>query len=178
MSKIGKLIINIPPGVTVAVNNNLISVTGPKGQLEMSLPLKVNLTGQSIQVIEGDSNLWGLTRTLIANLIAGVATGWTKTLELSGTGYRASAAGDNLQLALGFSHPVNVQAPAGIAFEAKENKITVSGADKSLVGQIAARIRAIRPADVYKHKGFRYEGEKLIKKAGKAAKAGVPTAAK
>jgi len=119
----------------------------------------------------------GLIRSLINNMVIGVTKGWTRVLELSGTGYRANTTGTVLNLALGFSHPVVVNAPAGIKFTVVENKITVSGADKTMVGQVAAQIRNLKPADPYKAKGFKYYDEVIIKKAGKAAKAGA-TAAK
>ena len=177
MSRIGKKIIDIPTGVTVTVNSNRVSVVGPKGNLEFTLPegVATEIKDNKISVVSEFSNLHGLSRSLIANMVTGVSTGWTKVLELSGTGYRANVSGKDLNLALGFSHPVKVTAPDGIAFTIAENKITVAGIDKGLVGEIAARIRKLKPADPYKAKGFKYEGEIIRRKAGKAAKAGATT---
>lgn len=175
MSKIAKKPIEIPVNVTVTVTGNKITVAGPKGKLEGIVPAQVQVKDNLVKV-EGESQMAGMSRTLVFNMVKGVSEGWGKTLELSGTGYRAQTTGKQLRFALGFSHPVIVDAPEGIGFEVKENKITVTGADRALVGEMAAKIRKLRPADVYKHKGFKYEGEKLIKKAGKAAKAGAVAA--
>jgi large subunit ribosomal protein L6 len=177
MSRIGRLPVIIPTGVTINVTNREVSVSGPKGILVWELPAqieliiadqKANVTTKATEV----SNLLGLARTLVNNMVKGVTEGWSKILELNGTGYRAATNGSELNLALGFSHPVVIKAPTGISFEVKENKITIKGADKAIVGEIAAKIRSLKPADPYKAKGFKYEGEKLIRKAGKAAKAG------
>lgn len=174
MSRIGKLPITIPDSATVTVTGNTVNVSGPKGNLQFALP-----TGVALKIADGVatvetamSNLQGLTRSMVANMVTGVTTGWTKSLELSGTGFRAATTGSELNLALGFSHPVIIKAPTGISFTVVENKITVSGADKTMVGEIAAKIRGKRPADPYKAKGLKYEGEVIIRKAGKAAKAG------
>jgi len=175
MSKIAKKPIEIPVSVTVTVTGNKITVKGPKGQLEATLPAQVKVKDNQV-ITEGESQMAGMSRTMIYNMVKGVTEGWSKTLELNGTGFRAQVTGGQLQLALGFSHSVNVDAPEGITFEVKENKITVTGADRALIGEVAAKLRGLRPADVYKHKGFKYEGEKLIKKAGKAAKAGAVAA--
>lgn len=177
MSRIGRQLIDIPNAVTVSFSDGVALVSGPKGSLKYKLPEQVSMEASDGKVKmsgtgEEVSRFLGLARSLVANMITGVNTGWTKTLELSGTGYRANTDGAELQLNLGFSHPVKVVAPAGIKFEVKENKITVSGADKEMVGRIAATTRALRPADPYKLKGFKYLGEVIIKKAGKAAKAG------
>ena len=177
MSRIGKLPITIPSGVTLEVTDNVVEVTGPKGNLTLNLHERAKLeqTKTEINISVKDinsSSIHGLTRSLIANMVKGVTDGWKKTLELSGTGYRANTSGAELQLALGFSHPVVVKAPPGINFEVKENKISVLGIDKALVGEVAAKIRALKPADPYKLKGFKYENEIVIKKAGKAAKVG------
>jgi large subunit ribosomal protein L6 len=177
MSKIGKLPINIPAGVTVKKGTgNLVEIGGPKGHLSFLLHEKaqVEITGEEILVKVADEsfgNIHGVTRAILNNMVKGVTEGWMKTIELSGTGYKASTNESGLQLALGFSHPVIIKAPAGIDFEVKENKITVRGADKEMVGEIAARIRGFRPADPYKAKGFKYEGEIIRRKVGKAAKA-------
>ncbi len=174
MSKIAKKPIVIPAGVDVAQSGQVLSVRGPKGNLEFTLPahVKVVISAGSAQVTADDefsNNLSGMTRSVIANMVTGVNTGWTKTLELSGTGYRANVAGDSLQLALGFSHPVVVQAPTGVTFDVKDTKITVKGADRVIVGLVAAKIRAWKPADPYKIKGLKYDGEVIIKKTGEAA---------
>ena len=179
MSRIGKLPIAIPNNVTVtclpagkAVNS--IVVAGPKGQLELAIPAGVEISIKDNQILVNSklSNLHGLIRSLLANNVKGVTDGWSKTLELSGTGYRVDTTGAELNLALGFSHTVIIPAPAGITFQVVENKITVLGADKTLVGEVAANIRGQRPADPYKAKGLKYEGEVIRRKAGKAAKAG------
>jgi large subunit ribosomal protein L6 len=177
MSRIGKLAIKLPQGVEAGVVGELAHVKGPKGTLSMNLAkqVKVEIAEGLIKVTAEDVNfdyLTGMTRTILANMVKGVTEGWSKTVELSGTGYRAAVAGNVLQLALGFSHPVNIPAPEGIVFEAKDNKITVRGADKGAVGEMAAKIRGLKPADPYKAKGFKYEGEVIVRKAGKAAKAG------
>lgn len=176
MSRIGKLLIKLPAGVTAKLTSGGVNVTGPKGTLEMKLHEKaeVKIDDQKIEVVVADENfgnIHGLTRSLISNMVKGVTEGWFKILELNGTGYRAGTTGSELNLALGFSHPVNITAPAGINFEVKENKITIKGADKAMVGEIAAKIRHLKPADPYKLKGFKYEGEVIIKKVGKAVKA-------
>jgi len=176
MSRIGKLLIKLPTGVTVKLAGGQAEVTGPKGTLKTKIHEKaeVKIDAESIKVEVPDQNygnIHGLVRSLLANMVKGVTDGWTKTLELNGTGYRASTTGEELALALGFSHPVNIKAPAGISFEVKENKITIKGADKAMVGEIAAKIRGLKPADPYKLKGFKYEGEIIIKKVGKAVKA-------
>ncbi|MEK7154579.1 MAG: 50S ribosomal protein L6 [Patescibacteria group bacterium] len=176
MSRIGKLPITIPSEVTVTVNSNRVIVVGPKGQLEWVMPdgVEAKIDEGKILVTAKLSNLHGLSRSLINNMVLGVSLGWSKTLELSGTGYRAAVAGSDLNMSLGFSHPVVVKAPldSGVTFVVVENKITVSGTDKALVGEMAARIRGLKPADPYKAKGLKYEGEVIKRKAGKAAKAG------
>lgn len=173
MSRIGKKPIDINSVTSVKVTNDKIIVAGPKGELTLVLPASVKVTVENNQVLvtSEQSNMHGLIRSLINNMVTGVTTGWTKTLELSGTGFRSAVEGSNLNLALGFSHPVVVKAPAGITFEANENKITVKGIDKALVGETAAQIRKLRPADPYKAKGFKYAGEIVRRKPGKAAKA-------
>lgn len=174
MSRIGRLPIPIPETVTVAINGSRIGVTGPKGLLEWVMPGGVEVKNEEGKIIVTAklSNLHGLSRSLIANMVKGVSDGWSKTLELSGTGYRASTNGTELNLSLGFSHPVVVKAPEGMSFEVVENKIKVLGIDKVKVGEVAAKIRLLRPADPYKAKGLKYEGEVIRRKAGKAAKAG------
>ncbi len=177
MSRIGKSPIKIPSSVQFELADRVVSVDGPKGHLKMRLPDHVEIKREAEIVNVAISkpehaNLHGLTRTLIQNMVTGVVDNWTRILELNGTGFRATTNGSDLQLALGFSHPVTIKAPEGISFEVKETKITVRGADKSLVGEIAAKIRALKPADPYKAKGFKYDNEVIVRKAGKAAKAG------
>ncbi len=174
MSRIGRLPISIPENVSVTVNGNRITVVGLKGQLEWTLPngAEVKISDKLAVVSASASNLHGLARSLVANMIKGVSEGWSKTLELTGTGYRASTNGAELNLSLGFSHPVVVKAPEGMSFEVAENKIKVLGMDKVKVGEVASKIRSWRPADPYKAKGLKYEGEVIRRKAGKAAKAG------
>lgn len=174
MSRIGKLPITLPQTVQVSATDTAVAVKGPKGELSVQLPEHVTVTIEDgkLLVVSTRSNLQGLVKTHISNAVKGVTDGWTKSLELSGTGYRAAVAGSNLQLALGFSHPVVIAAPEGISFVVKENLITVQGANRSMVGQVAAIIRAKKPADPYKAKGLKYEKEVIVRKAGKAAKAG------
>jgi len=170
--------VEIPSGVEVTLSGARITVKGPKGTLERDLPrdMIVKKEGSTLTVDRpteqrGHRSLHGLTRSLIANMVQGVTEGFKKDLEIQGVGYRAAAKGKDLEFALGFSHPVTVNAPEGIAFEVPTpTKITVSGADKQAVGQVAAEIRALRPPDAYKGKGIRYAGEFVRKKAGKAAK--------
>jgi large subunit ribosomal protein L6 len=183
MSRIGKLPIIIPANVTVNTEKGVVTVKGPKGELKMNIPVycKYAIDNGKIMVeIEGDNrdNLSGLARTLLDNMVKGVVEEWKRILELSGTGYRATITGSDLNLALGFSHPVIIKPPQGIFFEVKENKITVRGTDKAIVGEVASKIRRLKPADPYKAKGLKYEGEVIIHKAGKAAKAGAPVAGK
>ncbi|PIU04007.1 50S ribosomal protein L6 [Candidatus Shapirobacteria bacterium CG08_land_8_20_14_0_20_39_18] len=180
MSRIGLKPIEIPQGVTVKIENGLVSVEGPKGKMIQAINSKINavIKDNKIEVArvneEGKTKaMHGTMRQIIFNMIKGVTDGWTKGLEIQGTGFHASLNGNDLVFALGFSHPVNFPAPDGITFITVENKITVSGIDKSLVGQVAANIRAIKPPDVYKGKGIRYEGEQIKLKPGKQAKVGV-----
>jgi len=185
MSRVGRKPIDIPEGVTVEVNNGAVVVTGPKGSLTVSFRPEIEVLVENKQVLvkrkkenKLAKSLHGLTRTLIANAVEGVTNGFSKSLEVVGTGYRASLEGETLVLAVGFSHLVKVPPPQGIKFEVEENnKIKVSGIDKALVGQVAAQIRKIRPPDPYKGKGIRYEGEEIKLKPGKAGKAGAAGAA-
>lgn len=180
MSRIGKVPIKIPESVSINISGHGVDVAGPKGKLCVNIPdgVEVKLADSLVKIESKQSEMQGMVKMMIANAVTGVTEGWKKTLELSGTGFRAAVAGNNLQMALGFSHPVNVVAPEGVAFEVKENKITVSGCDKGTVGQTAAIIRGWKPADPYKAKGLKYEGEVIIRKAGKAAKAGGAVAGK
>ena len=179
MSRIAHMPIIVPENVNIKIDGAKVTITGPKGSLNMDLAEGVTFEiKDKVMTVAGNAeqidNLLGMSRTMVANMVKGVVEGWSRNLELSGTGYRASVVGTDLQMALGFSHPVVIKAPEGIVFNVKENKITVSGADKGRVGELAAKIRGLRPADPYKAKGFKYEGEVIIRKAGKAAKAGAP----
>lgn len=179
MSRIGKAPIAIPSGVEVKVEASTLTVKGPKGTLSQAFLPKVSIkvengvaTVEAVDSTRQSKSLHGLYRTLLFNMVMGVSKGWTKELDVVGTGFRAALQGQNLQLALGYSHPVIVKPLAGVSFAVNGNKITVSGADKQLVGQMAADIRKTRKPDAYKGKGVRYSGEVLKLKAGKAKKAG------
>jgi large subunit ribosomal protein L6 len=177
MSRIGKVPVAIPAGVKVEIQGGTISVTGKKGTLSRSIPDKVTVEIRDgfavVSLRPGEEtarNLYGLYRTLVANMVKGVEEGFTKTLEIVGVGYKAEIKKDSIQMALGYSHPVIFPLPKGISAEVEANTvIKVSGADKELVGLTAAKIRAFRRPDVYKQKGIRYRGERLLKKVGKAA---------
>lgn len=177
MSRIGNKIIHIENGVKVTPNGEKILVEGTHGKIELTvLPsLNVEINGLQIKITNKDKNAptnqQGLFRSLLSNAVVGVAKQWTKSLELVGVGYRAQTTGSSLVLNVGFTHQVNIPAPAGITFKVEENKITVIGADKYLVGEIAANIRRVKPPEPYKGKGIRYQGEHIRKKLGKAAKA-------
>lgn len=181
MSRIGNVPIAIPAGVTVEKDGSRVVVNGPKGTLNMEIASEIKVTVEGNQILlkrkddqKRNKALHGLTRSLIANMLLGVTEGWSKNLELVGVGFRAQSSGDKLTLNVGYSHPVEVTAPAGITFEVLDNtKIKVSGADKQLVGQAAANIKKVRVPDVYKGKGIRYEGEYIRKKVGKSGKTGV-----
>jgi large subunit ribosomal protein L6 len=179
MSRIGKAPIPVPSGVDVTVSGGTITVKGPKGTLSRTLPDPITVRQEGDELLVERPNderqsraRHGLVRSLVNNMVVGVTAGYTKELEIVGVGYRATAAGPNrLDLALGFSHPVNVDAPEGITFEVPApTRILVSGIDKEAVGQVAADIRKIRKPEPYKGKGVRYAGERIIRKAGKAAK--------
>jgi len=178
MSRIGRAPVPVPAGVTATINGQDISVVGPKGSLAITIanPIAIKKEGDEILVTRPNDervsrSLHGLSRTLIANMITGVTTGYEKTLEIVGTGYRVAANGNNLEFALGFSHPVLVTAPDGITFAVESPiKFKVIGIDKQKVGEVAANIRKIRKPEPYKGKGVRYEGEVVRRKAGKAGK--------
>jgi large subunit ribosomal protein L6 len=178
MSRIGKMPISLPSGVTAEVNGQDVKVKGPKGELALTVrePIKVVLEDNTIIVTRPDDEaaskaLHGLSRTLIANNVEGVARGFSKSLEIIGTGYRAASKGSNVELALGLSHPVVVTPPAGITLTVEgNNKIIISGINKQAVGEVAAKIRKLRAPEPYKGKGIRYEGEYVRRKAGKAGK--------
>jgi large subunit ribosomal protein L6 len=179
MSRIGRQPIVVPPGVNVEVQPRHITVTGSKGTLELDL-----LPGIKVEQIEGElivkrlmatpvtQRTYGLTRTLLANMVTGVSQGYSKQLEINGVGYRASVGGATLNLSLGFSHPVAFNLPKGIEVKVEKNVITVSGHDKQLVGQVAANIRALKKPEPYKGKGIKYVTERIRRKAGKTATKG------
>jgi large subunit ribosomal protein L6 len=180
MSRIGKLAIAIPSGVQVAVEGSHVSVKGPKGELERDLSpvLRIVHEDGTLRVERPNDEkrsreLHGLTRTLLANMVIGVTDGFRKPLEITGVGYRAQLVGKKLQLNLGYSHPIEIDPPAGISFELETPvKLAVVGIDKELVGHIAARVRSQRKPEPYKGKGVRYAGEQIRRKAGKAGKIG------
>jgi large subunit ribosomal protein L6 len=180
MSRIGKLPVPIAKGVEVKIDGQAVTVKGPKGELNREFPTGVTLRIDDSQVNVERANdekqtraLHGLSRSLLANMVVGVSEGFTKTLELQGVGYRATQSGDKVTLAVGFSHPVEFAAPAGIQLEVEgNNRVHVRGIDKELVGQVAANIRKVRKPEPYKGKGIRYLGERVRRKAGKAGKAG------
>lgn len=178
MSKIGRIPVIIEEGVSVEISGQNVKVTGPKGTLSFSAPDGITVSQENGEVIvttpkenQDVSALYGLARAIIANMVKGVYKGFEKKLELSGVGYRASVNGKDLILSVGFSHPVKISAPDGIQFSVSENVITISGIDKGLVGEWAAKIRSIKEPEPYKGKGILYKGERIRRKAGKAAKA-------
>jgi len=179
MSRVGRQPIVVPSGVDISIAERTVSVKGPQGQLSMAIPGEMSVRNEDGNVLVERPNderqnraLHGLTRSLVNNMVTGVTAGFIKELEIVGVGYRAAPKGPQaIELALGFSHPVNVTAPQGISFEVPApNRITVKGIDKELVGQVAANIRKLRKPEPYKGKGVRYAGEQVIRKAGKAAK--------
>jgi large subunit ribosomal protein L6 len=180
MSRVGQVPITVPSGVDVSVERGRISVRGPRGRLERSIPEGISVEKSDGEIRVGRASearevraLHGLVRSLVANMVQGVTEGYEKRLEIYGVGYRATKQGNNLELAVGFSHPVRKEAPPGIEFDVPApTKITVRGIDKELVGQTAAEIRAVKKPEPYKAKGIRYEGEYIRRKAGKAAKGG------
>jgi large subunit ribosomal protein L6 len=176
MSRIGKKPIPLPKGVTVTVEGNTVKVKGPKGELQRTVhpELKVAFENNEVTVTRPSEEarhkaLHGLSRTLVANMVEGTSKGFQKTLELVGVGYKAEKRPYGLQLALGFSHPIEYRAPKGITLSAPQpTQIIVDGADKEIVGQVAAEIRSLRPPEPYKGKGVKYQGEQIRRKAGKA----------
>jgi large subunit ribosomal protein L6 len=180
MSRIGRMPVLVPAGVDVAIDGRHITVTGPKGSLSRDLhpEMGVSRDGDAIVVTRPSETkthrqLHGLTRTLVNNMVVGVTEGYRKGLEITGVGYRAVLVGQKLQLSLGYSHQIEIDPPAGIAFELENpTKLAVVGIDKELVGEIASRVRATRKPEPYKGKGVRYAGEQIRRKAGKAGKIG------
>ncbi len=178
MSRIGKLPVEIPSGVEVTINGQTVTAKGPLGTESVEIRPEIKLEKKDNSIVltrENDDrkarSLHGLSRTLVANAVHGVKDGFTKKLEIVGVGYRAAMQGNTLNLALGYSHPIDIPAPEGIKIAVDQNtKITITGANKQLVGDIAALIRSKRPPEVYKGKGIKYEGEHIRRKAGKTGK--------
>jgi large subunit ribosomal protein L6 len=175
MSRIGKKAIAIPSGVTVTLDGQTVTVKGPKGQLAWTVSDEIEITQEAGQISVAPRNdtarargLWGLSRTLIDNMVTGVTKGYEEVLELVGVGYRAALKGQALSMQLGFSHDVDIPPPQGISFAVpKQTEVRIAGIDKQLVGEVAARIRRMRPPEPYKGKGVRYAGEKVRRKEGK-----------
>ena len=170
--------INLPDNVKLEIVHSSLKVIGPKGELERNIAKGIMVEEKDGKVLISKKNdnpklkaLHGTTRALVANMVKGVVEGWSKTLELVGTGYRAELSGNKLVINIGFSHPVEFVAPEGVDFKVEKTLITIEGIDKELVGLVAAKIRAIRPPEPYKGKGIRYQGEEVRRKPGKAAKA-------
>jgi large subunit ribosomal protein L6 len=180
MSRIGRLPVAVPAGVEVALDGRRITVSGPKGELSRELHPDMRVSREDGTIVvtrpteqKQHKQLHGLTRTLVANMVEGVTTGYRKGLEITGVGYRAALSGRKLVLSLGYSHPVEIDPPGGISFELENpTHLAVVGIDKELVGQIAAQVRASRKPEPYKGKGVRYAGERVRRKAGKAGKIG------
>jgi len=178
MSRIGRLPIALPSGVDLKVDGTTAHCKGPKGALTQHVPAGMTITiGNGVCTIERPSDdrhdraRHGLVRALLSNMVTGVTEGYTKVLEIQGVGYRAELKGKNLELALGYSHGITVEPPAGISFAVERSLVTVSGIDKQVVGETAARIRRLRPPEPYKGKGIRYQGEQVRRKAGKTGAA-------
>lgn len=174
MSRIGRLPIELPNGVTLEINGQDIKVSGPKGELSYTFSEKIAVVKTDSQIVltkkvedTESAELYGLTRTLIANMVKGVHEGFKKELEINGIGYRAAVSGSKLTLNLGYSHPIEYMAPTGITIGVEKNIVSVSGADKQLVGQASAEIRAFRKPEPYKGKGVKYVTETIRRKAGK-----------
>ena len=180
MSRIGRLPIAVPAGVDVSIDGHHVTVKGPKGTLDRELHAEIGVARDGDQIVvtrpseaKTHKQLHGLTRTLVNNMVIGVTAGYRKGLEINGVGYRAALVGRKLQLNLGYSHPIEIDPPAGISFEVENpTHLAVLGIDKELVGQVAARVRATRKPEPYKGKGVRYAGEQVRRKAGKAGKIG------
>lgn len=178
MSRIGKKPIIIPSGVTIhAVADGLVSAKGPKGELNLRLhpDMNITITNEAVMIVPREQHskkapaIWGLTRTLVANMMLGITAGFEKVLEFEGVGYRVALEGSTLAMQLGFSHPVRFEAPKGITLAVQKNTITIAGINKELVGEVAARIRALKLPEPYKGKGIRYRGEVIRRKSGKKA---------
>lgn len=180
MSRIGRKPIPLPAGVTIAVRDGVVAVTGPRGEMTQALPESVTVAQEDgALLVRRNSDepnvraLHGLMRSLVANMVTGVTSGFTKALVINGVGYRAAKDGDNLRLSVGYSHPVDIVAPAGVTFNVPApTRVEVSGNSKESVGETAAKIRSVRPPEPYLGKGIRYENEVIRRKAGKAGKVG------
>ena len=180
MSRIGKQPITVPSGVDVTLESGHVAVKGPKGELSLTVPtsIGVSLDGRVLNVTRPSDakehrSLHGLARTLISNMVVGVTTGYRRTLDIAGVGYRVAKLGSRLSFQVGFSHPVDVSPPAGVTFEVESpTRFHVVGIDKQLVGQVAANLRGIKPPEPYLGKGIRYSDERIRRKAGKSGKAG------
>jgi large subunit ribosomal protein L6 len=180
MSRIGRLPIAVPSGVDVTIDGRKVTVKGPKGELSRELHPDMAVRREDATIVvsrpteqKHHRQLHGLTRTLVNNMVVGVTTGYRKGLEITGVGYRAALVGRKLQLSLGYSHPIEIEPPAGITFELENpTRLAVVGIDKELVGQMAARVRSSRKPEPYKGKGVKYAGERIRRKAGKAGKIG------
>lgn len=171
MSKIGKKPIAIPQGVDVVISGNTLTIKGPKGELQKTFPagLSFHVENGALIADKTDSALWGLSRALAANMIKGVSEGFQKILDFTGVGYKAQVKNDTLELNLGFTNPVTIQAPPGVVFKVEKNSIMIEGPDREAVGQVAAQIRAARPPEPYKGSGIKYRDEIIKRKAGKKA---------
>lgn len=180
MSKIGKKTISVPEKIEIKLEGNFISAKGPKGELKKQIPdnLEIKFINKNISILprtnidsenKDVSAIWGLTRALVQNMINGVTDGFEKVLEFQGVGYKANIKGDELELVIGYSHPITIKARSGIEFKVNKNTIKVSGIDKELVGKVAAEIRSKRKPEPYKGSGIRYQGEVIKRKAGKKA---------
>ena len=177
MSKIGKLPVSLPKEVKVLIEKKTVKVVGPKGELELSLPREIELAQEKEEVMvkvksksKNSKALHGTVRAHLSNMVKGVTEGWSKELEMVGTGYRSEVSGNELVLTVGFSHPVKMKIPEGLTIKSEKTSIMVEGADKELVGEMAAKIRGIRPPEPYKGKGVKYKDEVVRRKPGKAAK--------
>src|SRR3982750_866493 len=179
MSRIGRKVLPLPKGVTLAQKPGSISVKGPKGELTKAMPtgVSVKIEGAKLPVLRGDDERQnrakhGLMRAHLANMVKGVTDGWTRELEINGVGYRAEVAGDTINMALGYSHPVGFKLPKGVTAKVDKNRVTLASADRDLVGQTAAKVRELRPPEPYKGKGVKYAEEVIKKKVGKAGATG------
>jgi len=179
MSRIGRKVIPVPKGVTLAQKDGSVSVKGPKGELTKAVPTGVSIKAEAdkITVLRVDDerqnrSRHGLMRAHLANMVKGVTDGWTRELEINGVGYRAEVAGDTINMALGYSHPVVFKLPKGVTAKVEKNRVTLASADRDLVGQIAAKLRELRPPEPYKGKGVKYVEEVIKKKVGKAGATG------
>ncbi len=179
MSRVGKKPVVIPAGVTVELKDETVKIKGPKGELVLAVHPKVTITNTDTELtvavkhpdVKAEKALWGLFRALIQNMVVGVTTGFTKVLEINGVGYKASMSGTKLVMALGYSHPIEMEVPKGLEAKVEKNVVTITGIDRQLVGQFAAEIRSKREPEPYKGKGIKYSDETIRRKAGKVVKA-------